>query len=180
MFIHSIKIDADEHMQGQIINLHGQINELKDTLCDAKKSYRNAETVLTKEHSHVKDLEKELKDLKSCSQVEVNALALPPATVATAGPTSWVVIPTWSLPQPEAGPSRLPPPQPDAVLLACPCLKMRQGPPPHLRRSTSASPWKWMMSMTGSQRRQVLSQWMAHFLSLRDSNAKDWAPQSTY
>ena len=34
--------------------------------------------------------------------------------MATAGPTPWVVIPAWSLPQPEAGPSRLPPPQPEA------------------------------------------------------------------
>ena len=64
-FINSIKIDADQHVQGQISNLHVQINELKDALCNAKKSYRNAEAVLTKEHSWVKDLEQELKDLKS-------------------------------------------------------------------------------------------------------------------
>ena len=37
-----------------------------------------------------------------------------PTTLATAEPTPWVVIPTWSLPQPEAGLSRLPPPQPEA------------------------------------------------------------------
>ena len=56
-FINSIKIDADECIQGQISNLHAQINELKDTLHDAKKSYCNAEAALTKEHSCVKDLE---------------------------------------------------------------------------------------------------------------------------
>ena len=32
IFINSIKIDADEHMQGQIIDLHVQIDELKDAL----------------------------------------------------------------------------------------------------------------------------------------------------
>ena len=110
-FINSIKIDADECMQGQISNLHAQINELKDALCDAKKPYCNAEAALTKEHSHVKDLEQELKDLKSHLQSEANASVLPPTTVE---PTPWVVIPAWSLPQPEAGPSRLPPPQPEA------------------------------------------------------------------
>ena len=91
-----------------------QINELKDTLCDMKKSNCNAEAALTKEHSHIKDLEQELKDLKSHSQSEVNASVLSPVTVATAGPTSWVVAPAWSLPQPEAVPSHLPPPQPGA------------------------------------------------------------------
>ena len=90
-----------------------QINELKEALCDAKKSYRNMEAVLTKEHSRVNDLEQELKDLKSRSQVEANASALPPM-LATVEPKLWVVIPAWSLPQPEAGPSRLPPPQPEA------------------------------------------------------------------
>ena len=113
-FINSIKINADEHVQGQISNLHAQINELKDTLHDVKKSYCNAEAALTKEHSCIKDLEQELKDLKSCLQSEANALVLLPVTVATAGQTSWVVVPTWSLPQPEAGPSCLPPPQPEA------------------------------------------------------------------
>ena len=47
-FINSIKIDADQCVQGQISDLHTQIDELKDTLCDAKKSYCNAEAVLTK------------------------------------------------------------------------------------------------------------------------------------
>ena len=56
-FINSIDFDADEHVQGQISNLHVQINELKDALCDMKKSYRNAEAALTKEYSCVKDLE---------------------------------------------------------------------------------------------------------------------------
>ena len=79
-----------------------------------KKSYRNAEAALTKEHSQVKDLEQELKDLKSRSQVEVNASALPPAMLVTVEPKSQVVVPAWSLPQPEAGPSQLPPPQPEA------------------------------------------------------------------
>ena len=113
-FINSIEINADQCVQGQISNLHVQINELKDTLHDAKKSYRNAEAALTKEHSHVKDLEQELKDLKSCSQPEANASVLLPMTLATAEPKSQVVVPTGSLPQPEAGPSQLPPPQPEA------------------------------------------------------------------
>ena len=51
MFINSIEIDADQCIQGQLSDLHAQINELKDTLCDAKKSYCNMEAVLTKEHS---------------------------------------------------------------------------------------------------------------------------------
>ena len=82
-----------------------QIDELKDALRDAKKSYCNAEAALTKEHSQVKDLEQELKDLKSCSQSEVNASTLRPTTLATVEPKLRVVIPTWSLPQPEVGPS---------------------------------------------------------------------------
>ena len=114
MFINSIKIDADQHIQGQLSDLHAQIDELKDSLCDAKKSYHNAEAVLTKEHSQVKDLEQDLKDLKSRSQVEANASALLLTTLATVEPKSQVVVPTWSLSQPEAGPSRLPPPQPEA------------------------------------------------------------------
>ena len=72
-FINSIKINADQCMQGQISNLHAQIDELKD--------------------------------LKSCLQSEANTSVLPPTTLATAEPTSQVVIPAWSLPQPEAGPS---------------------------------------------------------------------------
>ena len=114
VFINSIKINAHQCIQGQLSDLHAQIDELKDSLCDAKKSYGNAEVALTKEHSQVQDLEQELKDLKNCSQVEANASALPPAMLATIEPKSQVVIPTWSLPQPEAGPSRLPPPQPEA------------------------------------------------------------------
>ena len=82
---------------------HVQIDELKDSLRDVKKSYRNTEAVLTKEHNRVKDLEQELKDLKSRSQVEANASALPP-TLTTVEPKSRVVVPAWSLPQPEAGP----------------------------------------------------------------------------
>ena len=50
-FINSIEIDADQHVQGQISDLHVQIDELKDTLRDAKKSYCNTEALLTKEHS---------------------------------------------------------------------------------------------------------------------------------
>ena len=64
-FINSIEIDADQRIQGQLSDLHAQIDELKDSLCDVKKSYRNVEAALTKEHSRVKDLEQELKDLKS-------------------------------------------------------------------------------------------------------------------
>ena len=48
-------------VQGQISDLHAQIDELKDALCDMKKSYCNTEAALTKEHSQVKDLEQELK-----------------------------------------------------------------------------------------------------------------------
>ena len=113
-FINSIEINADQHIQGQLSDLHAQIDEVKDSLCDMKKSYCNTEAVFTKEHSQVKDLEQELKDLKSCLQVEANASALPPTMLATVEPKSWVVVPTWSLPQPEAGPLRLPPPQPEA------------------------------------------------------------------
>ena len=104
MFINSIEIDVDQHIQGQLSNLHAQIDELKDAIHDTKKLYHNAEAVLTKEHSIVKDLEKELKDLKSHSQVEANTSALPPTTLAAVEPKSWVVVPAWSLPQPEAGP----------------------------------------------------------------------------
>ena len=50
-FINSIKIDADQCVQGQLSNLHAQIKELKDSLRDTKKSYCNVEAVLTKEHS---------------------------------------------------------------------------------------------------------------------------------
>ena len=110
MFINSIKIDADQHVQGQSSDLHAQINELKDAVHDTKKSYCNTEDVLTKEHSQIKDHEQELKDLKSHSQVEANTSMLPPTTLATAEPKLQVVVPTWSLPlpQPEARPSRLP------------------------------------------------------------------------
>ena len=114
IFINSIKITAEQRVQGQLSDLHAQINELKDTLCDAKKSYHNAEAALTKEHSQVKDLEQELKDINSCSQLEANASTLPPTTLVTAEPKLQVVVPAWSLPQPEAGPSQLPPPQPEA------------------------------------------------------------------
>ena len=104
-FINSMEIDADQRIQGQLSDLHAQIDELKDSLRDTKKSYCNAEAALTKEHSWVKDLEQELKDLKSHSQVEANASVLPPAMLVTVEPKLQVVVPTWSLPQPEAGPS---------------------------------------------------------------------------
>ena len=93
-FINTIEIDADQCVQGQLSNLHVQINELKDALHDAKKSYRNAEAALTKEHSWVKDLEQELKDLKSHSQFEMNTSMLPPTTLAIVEPILWVVVPT--------------------------------------------------------------------------------------
>ena len=35
-FINSIEINADQHIQGQLSNLHVQINELKDSLHDAR------------------------------------------------------------------------------------------------------------------------------------------------
>ena len=150
-------------MQGKISDLHAQVDEMKDALCDLKKSSRNAEAALTKEHSQVKDL-------KSHSKVESNASAPLPTTVVTAGPTTWVVVPACPCLSQRLG------------LLACPRLEMRWGSPPHPRRSTLGAtlPWKWTMSTTGSWRRQDVSWWMAHCLSLRDSNAKDWAPQSTY
>ena len=50
-FINSIEINADQCIQGQLSNLHAQINELKDSLCNTKKSYHSAEAALTKEHS---------------------------------------------------------------------------------------------------------------------------------
>ena len=50
-FINSIKIDVDQCIQGQLSDVHVQIDELKDSLRDVKKSYRNVEAVLTKEHS---------------------------------------------------------------------------------------------------------------------------------
>ena len=103
-FINSIKIDADQCIQGQLSDLHVQIDKLKDSLRDVKKSYRNTKAALTKEHSQVKDIEQELKDLKSCLQVEANASALPQTTLAAVEPKMWVVVPAWSLPQPEAGP----------------------------------------------------------------------------
>ena len=92
-FINSIETDADQHIQGQLSNLHAQINELKDSLRNTKKSYRNMEAALTKEHSRVKDLEQELEDLKSHLQVEANASALPPTMLATAEPKSRVAVP---------------------------------------------------------------------------------------
>ena len=101
-------------------------------LCNVKKSYCNTKDVLTKEHSHVKDLEWELKDIKSHSQSEANTSVLLPMIVATAEPKSWVVILTWSLPQPEAGPSWLPPPQPEAGPSCLPLSRkeMRPASPP--------------------------------------------------
>ena len=65
IFINSIKINPNEWVQGQISNLHAQINEMKDWLRDTKKSARTSEAALTKECSQVKDLEQELKDIKS-------------------------------------------------------------------------------------------------------------------
>ena len=53
-----------------------------------KKLYHNAEAALTKEHSWVKDLEQELKDLKSRSQSEANASMLLPTTLVTVEPKS--------------------------------------------------------------------------------------------
>ena len=84
--------------------------------------------MLTKEHSWVKDLEQELKDLKIHSQFEANASTLPPTTLVTVEPKLWVVVPTWSLTQPEAGPSRLPPPQPEARPSHLPLSQKEMGP----------------------------------------------------
>ena len=147
MFINSIKINADQRMEGQLSNLHVQIDELKDTLCDAKKSYHNAEAVLTKEHSWVKDL-------KSHSQFKSNTSTLPPITLVTVEPKSWVIVPAWSLPQPEAGPSRLPLSQPEAGPSRLPSSRkeMRPASPPEEVNLGIASPWKWTMSTNGWRR----------------------------
>ena len=93
-FIISIEIDADQRIQGQLSDLHAQIDELKDSLHNVKKSYCNVEAALTKEHSRGKDLEQELKDLKSRSQVKANASALLPTTLATVEPKLRMVVPT--------------------------------------------------------------------------------------
>ena len=138
-FINSIKIDADQCIQGQLTDLHVQINAPKDALCNTKKSYHNVDAALTKEHSQVKDLKQELKDLKSHSQVEAKASTLPPTTLATVEPKSWVVVPAWSLPQPEAGLSRLPPPQPEARPSHVPSSQKEKDLPPHPRKSTFGS-----------------------------------------
>ena len=132
MFINSIKIDADQRIQGRLSDLHAQINELKDFLHNTKKSYHTAEAVLTKEHSWVKDLKQELKDLKSHSQIEANASALPPTMLMTVEPKLQVVIPAWSLPQPGAGPSQLPLPHPEAGPSHLPSSRkeMRAASPP--------------------------------------------------
>ena len=42
-FINSIDINADEWVQGQISNLHAQIDELKDWFHDMKKSVKTTE-----------------------------------------------------------------------------------------------------------------------------------------
>ena len=47
-FINSIEINADQCVQGQLSDLHAQIDELKDTLHDVKNSYHNVEAALTK------------------------------------------------------------------------------------------------------------------------------------
>ena len=86
---------------------------MKDALHDAKKSSRNAEAALTKEHSHVKDLEQELKDLKSRLQATTNTSTLPPTTMATAGPMMRIVVPTYPRLSQRPGP------------LICPHLNMR-------------------------------------------------------
>ena len=182
MFINSIKIDADEHVQGKISDLHAEIDELKDALCDVKKSYHNAEVVLTKEHSHVKDLEQELLTSRDVHRWTRTPQCCHQQPWQQQGQhCRWSYPPGPSLNQKQDHPicpylSQRP------GFLTCPCLEMRQGHPPCPRRSASGatSLWKWMMSMTGSQRRQDLSQWTAHCLSLRDSNAKYWAPQSIY
>ena len=133
-FINSIEIDADERVQRQISDLHVWIDEMKDALHDTKKSSRNTEVVLTKECSQVKDLEQELKDFKSHLQVTANTSMVSPTTVVAAEPpmqTTQVAKPAWSLPQPETGPSQLPPPphevgpstQPEGVSLGC-CITM--------------------------------------------------------
>ena len=63
---------SEFHLQTNQLSHHSPSTLCSLSLCDAKKSHCNAEAVLTKEHSQVKDLEQELKDLKSCLQSEAN------------------------------------------------------------------------------------------------------------
>ena len=136
--------------------------------------------MLTKQCSQVKDLEQELKDLKSCSQVAVNASALPPTTLATVEPKSWVVVPAWPLPQPEAGPSRLPPPQPEArpSHLHSSQKETRAATPPKEVNLGSRitmevdNEYEWMEEASYKPVDSPLP------VSLRDSRKKDWDPQS--
>ena len=99
-FINSIKINVDERVQGQISDLHVQIDELKDVLHNTKELTKTAEATLTKEHSWTKDFEQELKDFKSHLPTRTNASTLLPDTLATAEPLmqpTWVTKPAWSL-----------------------------------------------------------------------------------
>ena len=150
-FINSIEIDADQHIQGHLSNLHAQINELKDSLRNAKKSYCNVEAALTKEYSRVKDLEQELKDLKSCSQVEANASALLPTTLAAVEPKLQVSYPHGPCHNQRQGHRDCPCLSQRPGPLACPHLEKRRELPLHPRKSTSgvALPWKWTMSTSG-------------------------------
>ena len=156
-----------------------QIDELKDALCDAKKSYHNVEAVLTKEHSRVKDLEQELKDLKSHLQIEANASALPPTTLATVEPKSQAVIPAWSLPQSEAGPSRLPLPQPEPGPSRLPLSRKETraaSPPEEVNLGSCIAmevddEYEWMEEAGYKLVDGPLP-------VLRDSRKKDWGPQS--
>ena len=180
MFINSIEIDADQCIQGQLSNLHAQIDELKDSFHEAKKSYHNTEAALTKEHSRVNDLEQELKDLKSHSQVESNASALPQTTLAAVEPKTQVVVPTWSLPQPEAGPSRLPLPQPEAgpSRMHSSRKETRAATPPKEVNLRSCIAMEVNNKNMSGWRKPATNRWMAHCLSPRDSRKKDWGPQS--
>ena len=145
-----------------------------------KKSYHNAEAALTKEHSWVKDLEEELKDLKSCLQVEANTSALLPTTLATVEPKLWVVVPAWSLPQPEAGSSQLPPPQPEAGPSCLPSSQKETRPaslPEEVNLGSHIAmevddEYNWLMEETSFKLVEGLLP-----VSKRQQR-KDWAPQS--
>ena len=84
---------------------------MKDLLHDKKRSSKTSKATLSKECSHSKALEQELKDSKR------SHTTLSPTTLVTEKPSTppaKAAKPMQPPPQPEAGPSRLPPPQPEA------------------------------------------------------------------
>ena len=101
---------ANEKAQPIIDDLHSEIDELKDRLRHAKRLIKDADAALKEERDRTQKFERELK-------AALERTASLPASLATQSPNA---LPTKKasrpLPQPEAGPSRLPPPQPEAEL----------------------------------------------------------------